>query len=149
MPLLKYILNTYEPVSDELDDLIITKFENGKPYKLNIRIKNIGLNNIKKIKIDFKSDIIKNDIERIIGKNTIVLLEKGEEIIVRKLFSLPVSEEPYRIELILYYQDVLSNWYRQILEISYIATNEVIVGGPVGRIEYIINEEELIEENNK
>lgn len=107
MPILKYSLNTNEDVPVKIDNLIETRFNEGNVYNLNIKIKNIGLNNIKNIKIDLESNVNKNTKERIIGKETLEVLEKGEEMILRKLLTLKSNNIPYEIILTVYYQDVL------------------------------------------
>ena len=142
MPILKYRLNTYEQVTD--DDLLVTKFNSGKTYRLSICLKNIGLNNIKNIKIDFESDILQNNKKRILGQDTVVVMEKGEEKNIKKYFALDSTNKPYEIVVSIFYQDVLSNWYQQKLNISYTPTNRVESGGYVGNIQYIIEEENML-----
>jgi len=112
MPILKYSFDTEKRGNSDLDELIITNIEDGIPYKFNIYLKNIGLNNIKNLKVDFTSDLINNSTDRIFGKNSIEVMEKGEEKIIRKIFSLKQSDTPYKIIINVYYQDVLSNWYK-------------------------------------
>lgn len=144
MPILKYTFNSEENGTGELEELIITNIENGRPYKLNIHLKNIGLNNIKNLKVDFKSDLINNSTCRLLGKQSIEVMEKGEEKIIRKIFSLQDSDTPYDITIIVYYQDVLSNWYKQEVEVKYTATNVFKPGGYIGIIDSQVREEEEI-----
>jgi len=148
MPILKYSFDTEKRGNSDLDELIITNIEDGIPYKFNIYLKNIGLNNIKNLKVDFTSDLINNSTDRIFGKNSIEVMEKGEEKIIRKIFSLKQSDTPYKIIINVYYQDVLSNWYKQELEIRYTATSIFKPGGYIGRIEYNVNEEQLLNVKN-
>lgn len=145
MPILKYLIDTENKSKGTLEGLIITNADNGNAYNLNISIKNIGLNNIKNIKVDFKSSIIGHSIYRILGNQSIEVLEKGEEIELKKFFSLKPSNEPYDIDLVIYYEDVLSNWYRQILNIHYTAT-DVSKDGYISTVRYEVNKEEIIEE---
>ena len=145
MPTLKYSFDTVESGTGELDELIITDIEKGIPYKLNIYLKNIGLNNIKNLKVDFKSDIINNTTERLLGKNSIEVMEKGEEKVIRKIFSLKSSNIPYEMSIIIYYQDVLSNWYKQEVQVQYTATNIFEPGGYIGTVEFKVKEDEKIE----
>lgn len=144
IPILKYKLNSYEQVAAEIDNLIITKFDIYKTYRLNICLKNIGLNNIKNIKIDFESDILKEHKKRLLGQDTVVAMEKGEEINIKKYFALDSINKPYKIVIIIFYQDVLSNWYKQKLNISYTPTDIVEPGGYIGDIQYIIEEENIL-----
>lgn len=147
MPILKYSINTENIGNGELEELIITNIDNGNTYNLNISIKNIGLNNIKNIKVDLKSFIINNSTYRILGDYSLEVLEKGEERAINKFFSLKTSEEPYDMDIIVYYEDVLSNWYRQILNVHYTATN-ISKGGFVGIARYEVNKEEIINEKD-
>ena len=114
---------------------------------MNISIKNIGLNNIKNIKVDFKSSLINKSTYRILGGCSLEVLEKEEEIKINRFFSLKSSEEPYDMDIIVYYEDVLSNWYRQILKIHYTATS-ISKGGYIGIARYEVHKEELIKEED-
>ena len=51
------------------------------------------------------------------------------------------------MDIIVYYEDVLSNWYRQILNVHYTATN-ISKGGFVGIARYEVNKEEIINEKD-
>jgi len=147
MPLLKCELNTYEVMISKPE--IKTKFKDGNKYTLNIKLKNIGLNAIKSIKVDFDSEINNNKILRLLGKNTQKILEKNEEVQIKRDFKLEYSEEPYNIKLFIYYEDVLNNWYEQIIEVIYNATNQATIGGYIGKINYNVNKEIIIEEEGE
>lgn len=62
-----------------------------------------------------------------------------------KFFSLKGSEKPYDFSAVVYQEGVLSNWYRQILDIHYTATN-ISKDEYVGIVRYKVNKEEKIEE---
>lgn len=145
MPILKYCIDTENKSEGTIEELIITNIDNGNVYNLNISIKNIGLNNIKNIKVDFRSSLINNSIYRILGNQSVEVLEKEQNIMLNKFFSLKCSEKPYDFSVVVYYEDVLSNWYRQILDIHYTATN-ISKDGYVGIVRYEVNKEERIEE---
>lgn len=147
MPILKYSIDTENKGKGELEELIITNIDNGNTYNLNISIKNIGLNNIKNIKVDFKSPLINNSTYRILGNYSLEVLEKEEEIVINRFFSLKSSEKPYDMNIIVYYEDVLSNWYRQILNVHYTATN-ISKEGYIGIARYEVSEEEIIKEED-
>lgn len=51
------------------------------------------------------------------------------------------------MNIIVYYEDVLSNWYRQILNVHYTATN-ILKEGYIGIVRYEVNEEEIIKEED-
>jgi len=145
MPILKYSFNSENRDANELENLIMTNIEDGIPYNFNIYLKNVGLNTIKNIKIDFKSDLINHSIERILGKETLEVMEKGEEKEINKFFSLKQSDVPYKVIVIVYYEDVLSNWYKQEIQIEYIATSIFEPGGYIGNIKYEVKEAKIWE----
>lgn len=148
MPILKYDINTERKGTGDLSELIITNKENelGNAYNLNIKLKNIGMNSIKNIIIDFKSSIINNAIYRLLGKNDVNPVEKGETIELNKFFSLKASDKYYEMYIIIYYQDVLSNWYKQEIVVYYSASNIFDKGNHIGRVTYEIKKEIEIKE---
>lgn len=144
MPILKYSVSANKNKLNELENLIVTNINDGTPYELKISLKNIGLNNIKNIKVDFQSELINNSIQRILGKDSIVAVEKGEEIVIEKFFSLKSSDKPYKILITVYYEDVLANWYKQLIKVNYAATNRFESGEYIGDVKCVIEEEEKI-----
>lgn len=149
MPILKYDINTERKGTGDLSELIVTNKENelGNAYNLNILLKNIGMNSIKNIIIDFKSPVINNSIYRLLGKNAVNPVEKGEVIELNKFFSLKPSDKYYEMYIVLYYQDVLSNWYKQEIQIHYNASNIFDKGGYIGRLNYEVKKDVEINEN--
>lgn len=147
MPMLKYQIDTEGDNKGkiDLDHLIITNCESetSKPYDLFIAIKNIGLNNVKKILIDFESEIVDSPY-RILGKDTLVQIEKSETNNIYRYFALKSGKE-YELKLKVYYEDVLQNWYCQIIDINYNATNITNSSNSLGQVKYKVNEEFLIE----
>ena len=137
MPILKYDINTERKGTGNLSELIITNKENklGNAYNLNIILKNIGMNSIKNIIIDFKSSVINNSIYRLLGKNAVNPIEKGKVIELNKFFSLKPSDKYYEMYITIYYQDVLSNWYKQELLIYYNASTIFDKGNYIGRFD--------------
>ena len=147
MQMLKYEITTTimeENRKIDLDHLIISKCEqkNTSTYELLILTKNIGLNNVKKIIIDFESPMI-NDTYEIIGHNSIIPIEKNESRKIYRYFSLN-RNKVYPMRLKVYYEDVLQNWYYQIVDIEYNATNYNVNSSPIGQVNYKVNEEKLI-----
>ena len=114
---------------------------------MNIILKNIGMNSIKNIIIDFRSSVINNSIYRLLGKNAVNPIEKGEIIELNKYFSLKPSDEYYEIYLDIYYQDVLSNWYKQKILIHYSASRIFDNKGYSGRLSYEVQKENDIKED--
>ena len=81
----------------------------------------------------------------VLGYNSILALEKDEEISIKKFFSLKASNIPYKIKVTINYEDVLCNWYEQIIDVEYVATNIYEKGRPTGVVNYIVNEEKMME----
>lgn len=146
MPLLKYGIDTERKCEGDLSDLIITSVKDGKPFELNFSFKNIGLNSVKNIIIDYESDVT-NSIYRLSGKNNIITIEKGEEIESNHFLSLKLNSAT-NMKLIVYYEDVLNNWYRQVVNIIYSASSVLEKGKYVGKVKYLVENEEKIAEND-
>lgn len=145
MPILKFSLNTDEDISMDMEYVIKTGIEGGNTYKLIAKLKNVGLNIIKNMKVDFEIDAFNTIKERVIGGNSIVVLDKGEELVIGMYLPLKASEELYKIRIIVYYEDVLNNWYKQVVSSDYKVTNVSNGIGCIGLIEYSVGEEEFIE----
>lgn len=149
MPMLKYEIETEGANDKEIDieHLIITNCEDktSRPYNLFISIKNIGLNNVKRILVDFESEMV-DSTYRIMGKHSLVPIEKNETKQIYRYFALESGKE-YEIKLKVYYEDVLQNWYCQIVDINYNATEISNGSYPMGIVNYKVNEEELIDNN--
>lgn len=145
MPLLKYNINTETEDKESLGKFITTTIESGQVYEIKFSFKNIGLNSVKNIIIDYESNVT-NSTYRLLGKDSIVAVEKGEEIKYNYLLALEVNSIT-KIKLIVYYEDILSNWYKQILNITYRASNESKNGNYIGEVNYFVEKEERIEEN--
>ena len=146
MPLLKYGIDTERKCEGDLSELIITSVKDGKPFELNFSFKNIGLNSVKNIIIDYESDVT-NSIYRLSGKNNIITMERGEEIESNHFLSLELDSTT-NMKLIVYYEDVLNNWYRQVVNIIYSASTVFEKGNYVGKVKYLVENEEKIAEND-
>lgn len=148
MPMLKYEIKTEGSKNDEIDieHLIISNCEDktSRPYDLFIDIKNIGLNNVKRIFVDFESEIV-NGKYRILGKKSLIPIEKNETQQIYRYFALESGKE-YEMKLKVYYEDVLQNWYCQMVDIKYNATNISNGSYPLGHIKYKVNEEVLLDD---
>lgn len=147
MPMLKYEIKTNgfeEKIEIDTEHLIISNCngKNTSTYELFILIKNIGLNNVKRIIIDLESTIL-NKTNKIIDYNIIIPIEKNETKSIYRYFSLERDKE-YPMKLIVYYQDVLQNWYCQTIDIRYEATKYNKNSSAIGKISYTVNEEILI-----
>ena len=147
MPMLKYEIKTEGSRNQEtyIENLIISNCEDksSRPYDLFISIKNIGLNNVKRIFVDFESAMV-NYTYRILGKNNLIPIEKNEIQEIYRYFALESGKE-YEMKLKVYYEDVLQNWYFQTIDILYKATKLNNDSYPLGIVEYKVNEEILID----
>jgi hypothetical protein len=146
MPMLKYNITT-DVRGKEInrDNNIFTKYDNvnnSGSYDIFINIKNIGLNNVKRMIVDIQSECFINK-DRAIGKDTQVPIEKGENIEIYRFFSL-LKGKDYKMILNVYYEDVLQNWYLQEVEIKYTANDIYYSEGCIGQVSYIVKEENLI-----
>lgn len=148
MPMLKYEIKTEGSKDEKIDieHLIISNCEDtsSRPYDLFISIKNIGLNNVKRIFVDFESGMV-NGKYRILGKKSLISIEKNETQQIYRYFDLESGKE-YKMKLKVYYEDVLQNWYCQIVDINYNATTISNGSYPLGNVEYKVNEEILLDD---
>lgn len=149
MPIIKYDIDTEKRGNGDLSELLITNLDNSSQYvyNLNILLKNIGLNSIKDLIVDFNSSVINYSTYRLSGKGIINPVERGEAIEIIRFFCLKPSTEDYEIVLTVYYQDVLDNWYRQRIMVYYNATNTFKQGGYIGSVSYKVKKEEIIKED--
>ena len=140
MPLLKYYISTDKEVSAELENCIFTKKDDAILYPLNIAIKNIGMNAIRSLKVDFESEI-DSDIFRLVGEKSQVPIERDEIIYINKCLNLPCIDNEYKIKLKVLYEDILTNWYIQEVEINYITTNICEQGRYKCFVKFVVKEE--------
>lgn len=145
MPLLKYNINTERKCEGDVSELIITSIKDGQPFELNFSFKNIGLNSVKNIIIDYESDVTASTY-RLSGKNNIISMEKGEEIESNHFLALELNSKT-NMKLIVYYEDVLNNWYRQVVDITYSASSRFKNGGYIGSVNYYVENEIVISED--
>lgn len=147
MPILSYDIDSKKPKEEVQCKFIKTTIEDGNIYYLNIIVKNVGLSAVKDIKMDLKIDSL-SETQRIIGKDTICILDKDNEFVINTYFSLKNSQVSYNIEIVAYYEDLLSNWYEQKTNVKYAATNIFLDGQKIGNVEYKVEEEQRILEEN-
>ena len=139
MPILEYNIDSL-PKTKDVDAVIMTKCEEGNSYRMNLTISNIGSNIIRSLKVDLKSDII-NGVDRVLGKGTIIPMSKENEMSLNKILLLTQCNKPYKFEFTVYYQDILTNWYKQEIIVYYETANR-------GRIDFIVNKEELLKDKD-
>lgn len=74
-------------------------------------------------------------------------MERGEKIESNHFLSLKLNSAT-NMKLIVYYEDVLNNWYRQVVNIIYSASSVLEKGNYVGKVKYLVENEEKIAEND-
>lgn len=146
LPALDYKFST--EAQEKNDIQILTNIDDGNIYNFNIEVENIGLNSVKNIKVDLIVKPFMKINQRIIGENTIKLLKKDSKININSFFILPNEKAKYNIEMTVYYEDVLSNWYMQQIDVEYETYNVIKDGEYIGKTEYRIKEEKGIEEKD-
>lgn len=145
LPLLKYKITTNNIIGESDSKKLIVfnnSNKNTSKYNLQIFIKNIGLNNVKKVIIDFCLEGIDKKYN-LLGEDTQVPIEKDESINIYRFFRLR-SNKKYKMHLNVYYEDVLQNWYLQVVDIDYVTTNIHNGSTTLSTISYKIAEEKII-----
>lgn len=122
LPILKYTFDNKTDVASEISNYAFFTDGCNNSYPGTLIIKNIGLNNIKNVKVDMIINEY-NVKERVVGKDTLEVLEKGEELRIHKLFPFNSDNKSHRIEYIIHYQDLLSNWYIQEINLNIVTTD--------------------------
>lgn len=149
VPILKFNISSYGDVVPDIKNLIITKGSEKSgtaTYNLILKLKNIGMNGIKTIKIKLKSDIFESETEEIFGYDSVEMIEKGEEITISKFFALKCKEKDYKLKMTVYYEDFLSNWYKQKVYIEYKTTMRRKQGSYEAEIDWKVEKEKLMED---
>ena len=148
LPIIKYEISSKTNPNHKLvekDFLVDTKYqsaESAKSYPLEIKIKNIGLNNIRKIKLELVGDCFDEKIE-LLGYDSLVPLEKETEEHVFKYLKL-LANKDYALSLLASYEDIMQNKYEQIVEIKYITTDIFINNNPESKVEFKVKDEVLL-----
>lgn len=137
IPLIKYkIIKSVEIEQRKEKDYIKIKNVEEPSEILNLKIvlKNIGLNSAKQVIVDIDSEDIDGKY-RLLGEKSQEPIGKDEIIEIKKWLKVQKGKD-YKIKLIVYYEDILKNWYIQ--EINMILNSE-------DEIKYQINEEQTID----
>ena len=142
LPLLKYDIDTNCKGEANLANIIISNItgKDTASYCLKVNIKNIGQNSIKQLIVDFESDFISKVI-RALGENTQNPIEKDGSIELFRCFQLKKGSN-YSIELTIFYEDVLQNWYKQSVKIK--CETEPKERIPQLNISYTVEEEKRV-----
>ena len=60
---------------------------------------------------------------------------------------MPCANNEYKMKLIVLYQDILTNWYAQEVDINYKTTNRYEKGEYKSFVDFIVKEEKELDEN--
>ena len=115
MPFLRYNF-TYERIGEEFfgenQKWIFSNQNdsNGDSIDFTMEIENIGLNAVRKVYLEISSELFnKREYLELCNQSNIEKNEtKKKEIVITN-----VAKGTYKIEIIVYYQDLLKNWYKQ------------------------------------
>lgn len=125
LPLLKYNF-THERLEGEMIDenkkwILSNRGDSNNNFiDFTIEIENIGLNTARKVYLEMESELFnKKEIFELCNQSS---LEKNE-LKKREIIITNITKGNYKIEITIYYQDLLKNWYRQKINLSISVTN--------------------------
>ena len=97
------------------------KNNNSNLIEFTMEIENIGLNTVRKVYLEVESELLnKKEIFELCNQSNI---EKGQ-IKSAEFIIANVSKGTYKIEIAVYYQDLLKNWYKQKIRLI-ISVNDI------------------------
>ena len=125
LPLLRYDF-THERLEGEMFDenrkWIFSNQDdsNSDSIDFTMEIENIGLNTVRKVYLEVESELFnkKENFELFNQSNIEKSKTKKKEFIITN-----VSKGTYKIEITVYYQDLLKNWYKQKVHLTISVTN--------------------------
>ena len=93
---------------------------NGDSIDFTMEIENIGLNAVRKVYLEISSELFnKREYLELCNQSNIEKNEtKKKEIVITN-----VAKGTYKIEIMVYYQDLLKNWYKQKINLTISITN--------------------------
>lgn len=106
-----------------------------------LRMENIGLNTVRKVFFEIKSNLFHS--KKYIGLCNQSNIEKNQ-IKTKEFIILNVAKGTYQIEITVYYQDLLKNWYRQKILLNISVTNRHDSKGCSHIDSFIVEDEEII-----
>lgn len=85
-----------------------------------MEIENIGLNTVRKVYLEAESELFnKKEIFELCNQSNIEKSQKKK----KEFIITNVAKGTYKIEIIVYYQDLLKNWYKQKVHLTISVTN--------------------------
>lgn len=126
LPLLKYYF-TYENLGiniiDDNHKCLISKCDNeiNGTLDFTMEIENIGLNTVRKVYLEVVNSDLLNEVEAFEFCNQSSI--EGKQKIKKNFVVTNVPKGDYKFDIIVYYQDLLKNWYKQTVKVSISLTN--------------------------
>lgn len=148
LPLLSYTISQEtldENIFNENTVMIFSKRKSKSDKNINllIKIKNIGMNSIRKLFFVIESDFFEPKKVKLSNQGCI---EKGRDK-QKGIIIIGADEGNYKICITVYYQDLLSNWYKQIIDLEITVMNQFCADTKdyalINKI--MINDEKIIE----
>lgn len=144
MPLLTYKLSRNDGEIN-LENLIETNCKKSKSIDFELIIKNVGMNAIKKSFIVFSSEDFPSLYYARLENNGCI--DKDESVKVYRYLNL--SNGKHTINVIVYYCDLINNWYSQNVILNFEITNYFDKDGNIYFPNMIIEDEKLLDEEPK
>ena len=145
LPLLEYsFLESDEKVNNKYFLPSIFEDKDGNFLKIVLKIKNIGMNAIRKCYIKLNSESLQQDYYCQIDNQSSI--DKNEEKFISFLVKLPIGK--YKYSITVYYEDLLHNWYSQNIDLQYYVTNYFNNNSHITKSEFDVYDEKNIEEPN-
>ena len=115
---------------------------------LDVSIKNIGMNTLRKFFINISTNLVPNDYDYRLDDQLIIEKDCKKNIV----FKIPVSKTENSIKLTVKYQDILFNWYEQevnvnLNNIEFHKDDRDYVEYVTADISTLVNDEKLIGDN--
>lgn len=143
MPLLTYEVSR-NLKDTNLKNILLTNCKKGQIINFNLKIRNVGMNAVKKSFIILSSSDLPGEVHKQLDNNGCI--NKNESVSIDSCLKL--SKGDHAISLAVFYCDLINNWYSQNIRIS------IIVTGHLNKTEdtYIslkVEDEKLIKEEPK
>lgn len=127
------------------ENLLVTKCKKGKSIDFELTMKNVGMNAIKKSFIVFSSGDFSNPYYNWLENNGCI--DKNECVSIYHYLKL--SNGKHTINVIVYYCDLINNWYSQNITLNFEVTTMFDSDGNIYIPKMIIEDAILLEEEPK
>lgn len=139
MPLLSYEISRNKGEVN-LENLFITNCGKGNIVDFELKIKNLGMNAIKKAFIEFSSTDFSSSYYNWLASGGCI----DKDDCVKIYRYLKISEGKHIIRAVIYYCDLINNWYSQTVIINLESTNQFDKNGRFFNIGIVIEDEKFI-----